>query len=53
MPYLGTILFLFFLHRRTKTISIDILVPRPSVNNCSIMAENGKNSPHGRQVYKM
>ena len=30
----------FFLHRRTKMISIDILVPGPSVNNYSIMAEN-------------
>ena len=34
-------LFCFdFLHRRTKTISIYILVPGPSVNNYSIMAEN-------------
>ena len=30
----------FFLHRRTKVISIDILVPGPSVNNYSIIAEN-------------
>ena len=29
-----------FLHRRTKIISIYILVPGPSVNNYSIMAEN-------------
>ena len=34
-------LFCFdFLHRRTKIISIYILVPGPSVNNYSIMAEN-------------
>ena len=31
---------LIFLHRRTKIISICILVPGPSVNNCSIMTEN-------------
>ena len=31
---------LIFLHRRTKIISIYILVPEPSVNNYSIMAEN-------------
>ena len=31
---------LIFLHRRTKIISIYILVPGPSVNNYSIMAEN-------------
>ena len=31
---------LIFLHRRTKMVSIDILVPGPSVNNNSIMAEN-------------
>ena len=31
---------LIFLHRRTKIISIYILVPGPSVNNFSIMAEN-------------
>ena len=30
---------LIFLHRRTKMISIYILVPGPSVNNYSIMAE--------------
>ena len=29
-----------FLHRRTKIISIYILVPGPSVNNYSIMAKN-------------
>ena len=29
-----------FLHRRTKIISIYILVPWPSVNNYSIMAED-------------
>ena len=33
---------LIFLHRRTKIISIYILVPGPSVNNYSIMAENWK-----------
>ena len=35
--------FIFFLHRRTQMISIDILVPGPSEytgNSCSIMAEN-------------
>ena len=53
MHYFGTILIEFFFNRRTQMISIDILVPGPSVNNCSIMAENGKNSPHGRRVYKM
>ena len=31
---------LIFLHRHTKIISIYILVPGPSVNNYSIMAEN-------------
>ena len=31
---------IFLLHRRTKIISIYILVPGPSVNNNSIMAEN-------------
>ena len=31
---------LIFLHRRTKMISICILVPVPSLNNYSIMAEN-------------
>ena len=31
---------LTILHRRTKIISIYILVPGPSVNNYSIMAEN-------------
>ena len=31
---------LIFLHRRKKIISIYILVPGPSVNNNSIMAEN-------------
>ena len=31
---------LIFLHRSTKIISIYILVPGPSVNNYSIMAEN-------------
>ena len=44
---------LIFLHRCTQMRSIDILVPGPSVNNCSIMAENGKNSPRCRRVYKM
>ena len=31
---------LIFLHRRTKIISIYIIVPGPSVNNYSIMAGN-------------
>ena len=35
-----TLFCLIFLHRRTKIISIYILVPGPSVNNYSIMAEN-------------
>ena len=43
---------LIFLHRRTKIISIYILVPGQSVNNYSIMAENC-NSPRGGRVYKM
>ena len=44
---------LIFLHRRTKIISIYILVPWPSLNNNPIMAETGKNSPRGGRVYKM
>ena len=40
---------LIFLHRRTKIISIDILVPGPSVNNYLIMAENWQEFATWRQ----
>ena len=43
---------LISLHRRTQMISIDILVPGPSEHTQS-WRKTGKNSPHGRRVYKM
>ena len=44
---------LIFLHRRTKIISIYILVPVPSVNNYSIMEENWQEFTTSGRVYKM